>query len=121
MTSVRVFDEPARIGGRNFYPEDYESIADHVPGVRFGHTVAFCLPDVERMVLVGELCDAVDGADAIAGNVMEAVRAKLDHAPYRVLLVAPRALPRTSSAKCQRQLCKYLYMDGRLPVLGSAG
>lgn len=109
------------VGGRNFYPEDYESIADHVPGVRFGHTAAFCLPDSQRMVLVGELRAPVDQADNIARDVMEAVRAKLNHAPHRVVLVAPRALPRTSSGKRQRQLCKYLYLDERLPVLGSAG
>jgi fatty-acyl-CoA synthase len=109
------------VGGRNFYPEDYESIADHVPGVRFGHTAAFYLPEVERMVLVAELRAPVDRAGAIAGDVLEAVRAKLNHAPHRVVLVAPRALPRTSSGKRQRQLCKYLYLDGRLPVLGEAG
>src|SRR5262249_60594485 len=49
------------VGGRNVYPEDLEGIADAVPGLQPGRSVAFGLFDErlgsERVVMVCELRD----------------------------------------------------------------
>ena len=108
------------VGGRNLYPEDYEQCAVALEGVRRGNVIAFGLPDRERMVVVAET-KAPDGeAEEIAGRVMRALAERLSHAPEEVLLVPPQTLPKTSSGKLQRGVCRERYSSGELPALASA-
>lgn len=107
------------VGGRNLYPEDYEHLATTVPGIRRGNAIAFGIPELERMVVVAETPRKGDSATEIAHNLMRTLRDRLPHAPHEVVLVTTGALPKTSSGKVQRQLCRYLYRDGRLSVVAS--
>ncbi|MFC4465937.1 AMP-binding protein [Streptomyces xiangluensis] len=107
------------VGGRNLYPEDYEMVAERVPGVRAGNVAAFSLPDRERMVVVAE--GRSTGADLVAlgRQVMDSLCETSEHAPYEVLFIKPGTLPKTSSGKRQRQEARRLYEQGGLDVLHS--
>jgi fatty-acyl-CoA synthase len=107
------------VGGRNLYPEDYEFLAEQVPGVRAGNVMAFGLVDAERMVVVAET--RLSGTDAVAvgQQVLDAARRELSHAPYEVVLVPPGSLPKTSSGKRRRQRCRSDYLQGTLKVVAA--
>jgi fatty-acyl-CoA synthase len=105
------------VGGRNLYPEDYESLAERVPGVRAGNVMAFGLPGAERMVVVAETRLAGPDAVALGRQVLDTLRRELSHAPQEAVLVRAGSLPKTSSGKRRRQRCRADYQQGRLNVL----
>ncbi|HEY5835389.1 AMP-binding protein [Streptomyces sp.] len=104
-------------GGRNLYPEDYETAAESVPGVRAGNVVAFSLPGQERMVVMAEIRSARTDLRELGREVRDTVSAAAEHAPHEVLLVRPGTLPKTSSGKRQRRMARELYEKGVLDVL----
>jgi len=63
-------------GGKNIYPEDLESVADSIPGLRPGRSVAFGVPDpamgTEAIIMVCEL--AQPGAEAEELRVAQELR-----------------------------------------------
>ncbi|MBW8875028.1 MAG: amino acid adenylation domain-containing protein [Acidobacteria bacterium] len=116
--------------GRNCYPQDLEATAQAahpalVPdgGAAFSVEVA----DEERLVLAQEvdrrsaLAIAADPAgeqvEEIARQVRRALAAEHEVALHALLLLRPGGLPKTSSGKVQRQLCRELYLRDELPVL----
>jgi len=105
------------VGGRNIYPEEYELVAESISGVRPSGSLAFALPDSERMVLVVEVRHATVDPEELAGRVLLQVRAETGYSPEELVLVRAGGLPRTSSGKKQRALCRELYLSERLPVL----
>jgi fatty-acyl-CoA synthase len=105
------------IGGRNLYPEDYESLAEQVPGVRTGNVMAFALPGTERMVVVAETQLPGPDAAALGRRVLDTLRRELSYAPQEAVLVRAGSLPKTSSGKRRRQRCRSDYEEGRLSVL----
>lgn len=105
------------VGGRNLYPEDYESLAEQVPGVRTGNVMAFALPGTERMVVVAETRLPASDAAALGRRVLDTLRRELSHAPQEAVLVRAGSLPKTSSGKRRRQRCRSDYEQGRLSVL----
>ncbi|WP_212747287.1 AMP-binding protein, partial [Streptomyces montanus] len=107
------------VGGRNLYPEDYEMVAERVPGVRAGNVVAFSLPGRERMVVVAEGRSSGGDLDQVGRRVMDTLRDAAEHAPHEVLFIKPGTLPKTSSGKRQRQATRHLYEQGGLEVLHS--
>ncbi len=109
------------VGGRNLYPEDYEQCAVNVEGVRRGNVIAFGIPEQERMVVVAE-SRAQDGEGAaVATATMRLLTRRLSHAPHEVMLVPPGTLPKTSSGKVQRGVCRRRYLDGELPAIATVG
>ena len=108
------------LGGRNLYPEDYEFHAERVPGVRKGNVIAFALPDVERMVVVAETTAEPDEAPLIAREALEHLRRSLPRGPEEVVLVTPGTLPKTTSGKRQRGVCRELYAAGALAAVATA-
>jgi fatty-acyl-CoA synthase len=109
------------VGGRNLFPEDYEQCAVGVPGVRRGNVIAFGVPEQERMVVIAETrAGDVDGP-SIAQQTMRALTLRLSHAPQEVVLVAPGTLPKTSSGKVQRGLCRERYLAGDLTAIATVG
>ncbi|HXM78740.1 MAG TPA: hypothetical protein VOA00_05860, partial [Thermoanaerobaculia bacterium] len=61
--------------------------------------------------------EAADLPRAIAVRVIESVGVEADY----VVVVAPGALPRTSSGKLQRSRTRELFLSGVLPVLAGKG
>jgi fatty-acyl-CoA synthase len=108
------------LGGRNLYPEDYELHTENVPGVRKGNVIAFAIPERERMVVVAETTAAPEDVVSVARQALETLRARLPRGPEEVVLVAPGTLPKTSSGKRQRGVCRERYTAGQLEPLAIA-
>jgi acyl-CoA synthetase (AMP-forming)/AMP-acid ligase II len=117
------------IRGRNHYPQDIElTVAQSHPSLRPGYGVAFGLQidGKERLIVIQEVrashLRTVD-LDDIVGNIREAVSEEHELQVHNVLLVAPGTVPKTSSGKIQRLLCRQRFVDGKLERLeaGPAG
>lgn len=97
------------VGGKNVFPQDLEAIANTIPGLYPGRSVAFGLAD-ERMgseviVMVCELEDEHAGEEERARlerTLRERVVAQTEVALADVLLVGRRWLIKTSSGKIAR-------------------
>ncbi|HEV8626044.1 MAG TPA: fatty acyl-AMP ligase [Acidimicrobiia bacterium] len=103
------------VGGRNVYPEDVERAAASVEGVRAGNVIAFAVDGrrgKEALVVVAESKDPdlESVRAAVAGRVREVVGLP----PEEVVLVEPGTLPKTSSGKLQRSLCRSRYLSAAL-------
>jgi fatty-acyl-CoA synthase len=103
------------VGGRNVFPEDVERAAAAVDGVRAGNVIAFGVcgrKGKEGVVVVAEtkVDDPVPVRQAVASRVLEAVGIPATE----IVLVAPGTLPKTSSGKLQRSLCRSRYLEAVL-------
>ncbi|HEX2190772.1 MAG TPA: fatty acyl-AMP ligase, partial [Longimicrobiaceae bacterium] len=111
------------IRGRNHYPHDIEqtSARSH-PSLRPGGTAAFGVDQggEERLVVVQEVTRQCTGPDLeeIAGAVRAAVAREHELQVYAVALVKPGTVPKTSSGKIQRLLCRDAFLAGQVPALG---
>lgn len=106
------------VGGRNIFPEDVERSVAKVEGIRPGNIIAFGAEGrrgAEAMVIVAEVKGEPD--DELVRHVREAARAVSGLPPGDVVLVAAGTLPKTSSGKLQRSLCRTRYLDGSLETL----
>jgi acyl-CoA synthetase (AMP-forming)/AMP-acid ligase II len=107
------------IGGKNHYAEDVERVAEHVDGVRPGGAAAFGVYDEEsaRDVLV-VVCESWIDDEARAAALVEAVSQRVCDecrvTPDEVVLVPPGTIPKTSSGKRQRSLCRQRYLEDQL-------
>ena len=108
------------VRGRNLYPQDIEEIVQNsVEGLRKDCGAAFAVAaDVEeRLVIVQEvgrtLLRNVDSASVFKA-VVAAVVEELAVMPYEIVLVRPASMPKTSSGKVQRSLCRDYYLQHRL-------
>ena len=102
------------VGGRNVYPQDIERVVGDVDGIRAGNVIAFGVPGrngKERVVVVAETRaeDLGPVVDAVSAQVVGSVGV-----PAAVSLVQPGSLPKTSSGKLQRALCRQQYLGGEL-------
>jgi fatty-acyl-CoA synthase len=102
------------IGGRNVFPEDVERAASTIDGVRAGNVIAFGVDGngKEGVVVVAET-KSEDHA-SMRRSVRDRVRATIGLSPKDVALVAPGTLPKTSSGKLQRSLCRERYLSEEL-------
>jgi acyl-CoA synthetase (AMP-forming)/AMP-acid ligase II len=104
--------------GRNYVPEHFEQAVSTVEGIRSNAVAAFSVMSpvkgTEDIVVMAEtkVSDAQEKAD-LARAVKRAVSARLELVPDDVLLVPPRTIPKTTSGKIQRPLCRRLYLKTR--------
>jgi fatty-acyl-CoA synthase len=106
------------VGGRNVFPEDVERAVGQVDGVRVGNVIAFGVENAkgrEGLVVVAE-SKANGSAETIRAVVVRTVRESIGFAPADVVLVAPGTIPKTSSGKLQRSLCRQQYERAELSV-----
>jgi fatty-acyl-CoA synthase len=113
------------IGGRNLFPEDVERCAEQVSGIRKGNVVAFGITTRrgrERLVLVSETrLSCCDAATEAAKAVSSAVREEIGVPVREVVLVPAGSLPKTSSGKKRRFLCRDLYLGRKLQPVACSG
>jgi fatty-acyl-CoA synthase len=102
------------VGGRNVFPEDIERALADIEGVRAGNVIAFGIEGQgkEGVVVVAEAKgdDPVLLRKWMGARVREAVGLPAKD----IVLVAPGSLPKTSSGKLQRSLCKLRYLGAEL-------
>jgi fatty-acyl-CoA synthase len=103
------------VGGRNVFPEDVERAVGSVDGVRAGNVIAFGSlrsRGRESIVVVAETRS--DEVRTVHESVVTRVRDAVGVPPVDVVLVRPGSLPKTSSGKLQRSLCRERYHDDAL-------
>jgi acyl carrier protein len=105
--------------GRNIIPQEVESAASEVEGVRRGCVAAFgsldCDAGTERLVVVAETRAASsDEFGRIEAEIVKTVDAVLGIPPDKVVLVPPHSIPKTSSGKIRRHETRSLYANGKL-------
>ena len=104
------------LGGRNVHPQDVERAIADVDGVRAGNVIAFGTVGRrgrESLVVVAEARDADTSAD-VRSQVAARVRDVVGMPAEEVVLVRPGTLPKTSSGKLQRTLCRERYLGEQL-------
>lgn len=102
--------------GRNLFSSEIEDLTSEVPGIRRGCVVAFSINDTEKgtdqLIIVAETTQK--DLKKIHDLVQEKIITTLDVMPDKIILVAPRVVPKTSSGKLQRSACKTMYLENKL-------
>ena len=107
------------VGGRNVFPEDVERAVADVDGVRPGNVIAFAVEGhrgKEAFVVVAET-KAIEEADSVRAAVSVRVREAIGLPAEEIVLVSPGTLPKTSSGKLQRSLCRTKYLEAELSLV----
>jgi fatty-acyl-CoA synthase len=105
------------IGGRNVFPEDIEKAVAAIEGVRAGNVMAFGVEGrkgKEQIVVAAEV--RADDLAAVRSQVHHRVQDVAGAPPHDIVLVSPGTLPKTSSGKLQRTLCRQRYQAGSLEM-----
>jgi fatty-acyl-CoA synthase len=102
------------IHGRNYDPQRIEWLAGEVAGVRKGSTVAFSRPgaETEELVIVAESREREP--QSVRAAIGQRVTEQMQLVAADIVLLAPGALPKTSSGKLQRQKTRTQYLHGTL-------
>jgi len=109
------------IRGRNHYPQDLERTVEGChPLLRRDHGVAFGveIKGEERAVIVFGVgrTKKID-FDQLFAAIRGALLHEHEIAPYAIVLVRGREIPKTSSGKLQRRACKEFYESGELDIV----
>ncbi len=111
------------IRGRNHYPQDIEKTAQDshealAPDAGAAFTVE--VGGEEKLFLVQEVKRSHRRADVaeVAPVLRQAIAEAHDLQLYGVILVQPRAIPKTSSGKIQRGKTRELYLAGDIKIIG---
>ncbi|OQP61095.1 hypothetical protein A3860_05085 [Niastella vici] len=111
------------IRGKNFFPYDIEyAIACCDPRIEGNGVAVFSIETDQLPVAVVEVKrTSVAGLDAaqLVGVINDEIVAVFGFSPYDIVLVPPRELPRTTSGKIRRTLCRELYEEKSFMQLGS--
>jgi fatty-acyl-CoA synthase len=106
------------VGGRNVFPEDIERAVNHLDGVRAGNVIAFGVDGYkgkETVIVVAEV--KADDVDAVRERIHHRTIEVCGLPPRDIMLVRPGTLPKTSSGKLQRGLCKSQYLAETLQLI----
>lgn len=116
------------IRGRNFYPQDIELAVEQCHEAFVANSgVAFSVnaseQEEERLVIVYEIKKNFKNADfhKIYHNVKKTLLEQFDLQPDALVLVRQMSLPKTSSGKVQRNLCREKYQNRELMLIGEIG
>jgi fatty-acyl-CoA synthase len=107
------------LGGRNVHPQDVERAIANVNGVRAGNVIAFGTKgrrNREALVVVAETRDG-EPLDEVRDAVAARVRDVVGMPAEEIVLVRPGTLPKTSSGKLQRSLCRERYLGDELEAV----
>ncbi len=106
------------VRGQNYYPQDIEHLVQESHETLRADCGAAFATEVdgdERLVIVQEVertqLRQFDG-EAVSKVIRRCVADHLDLSVYAVVLIKPATLPKTSSGKIQRRLCRQLFESG---------
>ena len=108
--------------GRNVYPQDVEWTAERChPALSAGGAAAFAI-DVngeERLAIVQEIKRHSDGVETeeVFAAIRQAITDQFDSEVHAIRLIRTLSLPKTSSGKVQRHLCRESFLAGSLEVV----
>ena len=107
--------------GRHIYPQEIETVAGGVAGVRKGCVAVFGTRDpqrgTERVIVLAETRETEPTSLArLRQRIEEAVTPLLDAPPDEVVLGPPHTVPKTSSGKLRRTFARELFESGRLAL-----
>jgi non-ribosomal peptide synthetase component F/aryl carrier-like protein len=112
------------VRGQNHYPQDIELTAERAdPVLRPGCTAAFLIEedgDDGRLVLVHEVRRQSGEVDVtrVAAEVRRVVAQEDGLQVHTVALIRAGGMPKTSSGKVQRRLCRVRFLSAELPEIG---
>jgi acyl-CoA synthetase (AMP-forming)/AMP-acid ligase II len=108
------------VRGRNHYPQDIErSLEKAHPALKSGSTAAFAvdMAGEEKLVIVQEIertyLRKVDTREVIA-SIRQVLTSQYGLQAHAIELIKPCSLPKTSSGKIQRFLCRSKFLSGTL-------
>ena len=102
--------------GATIVPREIEEAVDLVTGVRFSAAVGVASPisGTDDLVVVAE-ASTVDGhRGSLIGPIDDAVRRAIGTSAQKILVVAPRRIPRTSNGKIRYEALRALVAEGAL-------
>jgi acyl-CoA synthetase (AMP-forming)/AMP-acid ligase II len=105
------------IQGRNLYPQDIElTVEKSHPALRPNCGAAFAVEfkDEEQLVVVHEVERSYRrqlDVNEVIGNIREAVAVEHEVRVHTAVLLKTGAIPKTSSGKIQRQVCRQTFVD----------
>jgi acyl-CoA synthetase (AMP-forming)/AMP-acid ligase II len=108
------------VAGRNFYPTDIEVACEGVAGLRRNCGAAFSVENGEResVVVVHEVADDPElDHSRVIDEIRRSVARTLDLQVNGVALIRARSMPKTSSGKVQRWICRSQYLERSLELL----
>uniref|UniRef100_A0A486XMT0 Malonyl CoA-acyl carrier protein transacylase n=1 Tax=Rheinheimera sp. BAL341 TaxID=1708203 RepID=A0A486XMT0_9GAMM len=109
------------IRGKNYYPQDLEHVAEQVSAALApGASAVFTLSnDDSNIVIALELKrrHLKDDTAEISRQIRRAIFQMFGLKIETILYLKPAKIPKTSSGKIQRQLCKQLYLNNELDVI----
>ena len=110
------------INGQNYYPEDIEfSIQECHPLIRTGAIAAFSIEmdASEKMVIVCETrpISQENPINGIISEINRIIFRNFSMIPDIIALISARTLPKTSSGKIQRNLCKQNFQQQKLNIV----
>ncbi len=102
------------VNGRNYDPQRIEWIADEVPEVRRGSTVAFSVPGASSEDLIVVVESRTQKPEELKDVVRQRINEQLQLMVAEVVIAVPGSLPKTSSGKLQRQKTRAQYIEGNV-------
>ena len=110
------------IRGRNYYPQDIESTVYQSHKILYhGNGAAFSVTDangLENLVIVQEADSHFSGDwETVIDEISKAVSLTHDLQPSAICLVKRLQIPKTSSGKIQRNLCREKYLNDELNII----
>ncbi len=116
------------IGGTNHFPIDIEITVEQCHQAIRANSVAAVSDDVdgvERLVIVAEIdrhhlakSESLD-IESVAAEIREAVSRNHDLSAHAICLIKQATIPKTSSGKIQRHVCREQYLAGGLTLVES--
>ena len=111
------------INGLNYYPQDIENtVTSSHSSLRpnSGAVFSILIHGQEKLVIVQEVNHHSLGKlniDEITGNICQAVMQNHELSVYDLVLLKSGKLPKTSSGKIQRQVCRSKFLQGTLHAI----
>lgn len=110
------------IRGQNYYPHDLEFTAQRShPALQPSSGAAFSIQrdGLEHLILAQEVDGRLEAAEIkeIANRISTSITQTHDLRVDDIVLVKPWTLPRTTSGKMQRYLCRSAYLSGTLQTM----
>ncbi|TBW56167.1 amino acid adenylation domain-containing protein [Marinobacter halodurans] len=109
------------LNGQNLYPQDIEATLEReLELLRRGRIAAFATRDAEGAegiglaLEIGRSVRRMVKPEMICATIADTLTGQFQVAPQLILLLEPRALPRTTSGKLQRSACRTGWERGQL-------